>query len=70
MRWLVDELGIQGKWLIDSINKYQENMFSETRGQQKLSSGQAVYDIWLENSIPSTNGRHGQNQITISKRKF
>ena len=29
-----------------------------------------MYDIWLKNSIPSTNGRNGQNQITISKRKF
>ena len=45
-------------------------MSSETRGQQKLSSREAVYDIWLENSIPSTNGRNGQSQITISKRKF
>ena len=70
MRWLADELGIQGKQMIDSINKYWENMFSETRGQKKLSSRQAVYDIWLKNSIPSIDGRNSPNQITISKRKF
>ena len=70
MRWLADELGIQGKQMIDSINKYWENMFSETRGQQKLSSRQAVYDIWLKNSIPSNDERNSPNQITISKRKF
>ena len=45
-------------------------MFSETRGQKKLSSRQVVYDIWLKNSIPSIDGRNSPNQITISKRKF
>ena len=44
-------------------------MFSETRGRQKLSSRQAVHDICLENSIPSTDGKNGRNQIIISKIK-
>ena len=65
MRWLADELGIRGKRLIDKINKYQEIMFSETRARQKLSSRQAVYDIYLKDSIPSTDGRNRRNQITI-----
>lgn len=30
---------------------------------------QALHDIWLENSLPSTERRNSQNQITISKRK-
>ena len=29
-----------------------------------------VYDIWLKNSINSTDGRNGRNIVKLSKRKY
>ena len=31
---------------------------------------QKVYDIWLKNSINSTDGRNGKNIVKLSKRKY
>ena len=31
---------------------------------------QKVYDIWLKNSINSTDGRNGRNIVKLSKRKY
>lgn len=38
--------------------------------KQEVNCRQAVYDMWLENTIPSTDFRNGRNCINISKRRF
>ena len=54
------------------IQRWKENNFEESRGQNKLpiETQLAVYNTWLENSIVSTDGRNGRNEINISKRQY
>ena len=70
VRWLAEKLNVLGKQLFDGIEKYCENQYSETRDCQKIQSQQAVYDMWLQNSIPSNDVRNGWNIISISKRRY
>ena len=44
----------------------------ETRGRNALplETLQQIYDLWIEHSIPSTDGRNGRNMINLSKRKY
>ena len=54
------------------IQRWRENNFEESRGWNKLpiETKLAVYNTWLENSIVSTDGRNGRNEINISKRQY
>ena len=54
------------------IQRWKENNFEESRGQNKLpiETQLAVYNTWLKNSIVSTDGRNGRNEINISKRQY
>ena len=72
--WLCGRLDVQHKHarFITYIRKAIENKFIETRGRNPLSPEfkQNIYDIWLENSIPSTDGRNGRNIVSIAKEQF
>ena len=48
--------------------KRADTSFKETRGRDKCKDRQAVYDAWVDNIIPSTDGRNRWNKITVSKR--
>ena len=54
------------------VQRWRENNFEESRGQNNLliETELAVYNTWLENSIVSTDGRNGRNEINISKRQY
>ena len=36
-------------------------------GREKCNDRQAVYDAWVQNSIPSTDARNGHNKVTKKK---
>ena len=57
---------------IQYVSKWRENEFRELRGRNKIPIGtqNKIYNTWLENSIVSTDGRNGRNEVNISKRQF
>ena len=44
----------------------------ETRGRKNLSGEirQSVYDIWIEHSVNSTDGRNGKNTVKITNLQY
>ena len=52
--------------------KWKGNQFQEIRLRKTLPDDvkQKIYDMWIENSINSTDGRNGRNFINISKKKY
>ena len=70
LKWLSKNLEIRTHRLRDGIIKYKNNEFKETRTREKCKDRQAVYDAWVENSIPSTDDRNGQNKVATSKRHY
>ena len=70
--WLAKKLDIRPSKFSIYIQRWRENNFEESRGQNKLpiKAQLAVYNTWLENSIVSTDGRNGRNEINISKRQY
>ena len=67
LRWLAGKLELSKRIrLMQSIEKYRRNDFLETRGR-KQTNWQAVYDVWIECSITSTDGRNGRNVVNIKK---
>ena len=68
LRWLAGKLELSKRIrLMQSIEKYRRNDFLETRGR-KQTNWQAVYDMWFECSITSTDGRNGRNVVNIKKK--
>ena len=49
-----------------------KNQLKEVRGKWQISEEvkQEVYDLWIENSIPSVYCRDGQQSIKISKLNY
>ena len=72
LEWLAKKLDIRPSKFSIYVQRWRENNFEESRGQNYLpiESEQAVYNTWLKNSIVSTNGRNGRNEISISKRQY
>ena len=70
MKQLAKSLDIRTYRLQASLNKCKSSNFAERRGRHIFKKRQLVYDIWIDHSIPSTDGRNGRNIITISKRHF
>ena len=54
------------------VQNWRKNQYCETRCRQKLSSETQlkIFITWVENSIPSTNGRNGRNEVNLSKREY
>ena len=70
MKQLAKGLDIRTYRLQASLNKCKSSNFAERRGRHIFKKRQLVYDMWIDHSIPSTDGRNGRNIITISKRHF
>ena len=69
LRWLAHKLCIRKYNLQKSIEKYHRNNFQETRGRNE-TNWQAVYDMWIECSIVSTDVRNGRNMVNISRKQY
>ena len=72
MKWLCGRLGIFYPYFVDRFSTWQKNQLKEVRGKWQISEEvkQEVYDLWIENSIPSVYCRDGQQSIKISKLNY
>ena len=69
MKQLAKSLDIRPYCLQGSLNKCKSSNFAERRGRYKFKERQLVY-MWINHSIPSTDGRNRRNIIRISKHRF
>jgi len=70
--WLSSKLDIRCYRLKEYLKKAKENNFEENRGRSALSkmTKQKIYDMWIQNSINSTDGRNGRNQVSMNKESY
>ena len=63
------ELNIQSHCFIDYVKKAKENSFKEKRGRSSLSNilKQEIFDMWVSNSINSTDGHSRRSIVCLNK---
>ena len=71
LKWLAVKIEvIPSRFCIHVVN-WGECNFREAMGKSKsIESKQKCYDMWVTNSINSTDARNGGNLISISKSKY
>ena len=72
LSWLAKQLCVVKRIRIYNVVNNWLAALPETRGRNALplETLQQIYDLWIEHSIPSTDGRNGRNMINLSKRKY
>ena len=70
-KWLVLPLEIRPSKFLESIERWNDRQFVESRGRTVLDiqKQQMIYDTWIKNSINSADARNGGN-IRISKKNY
>ena len=71
--WLLNKkLGLRTSRCLPRLAAWRARDFRDPRGRSKLSpeDTQKVFDMYVENSITSTDGRNGRNMLKISKRRL
>ena len=72
LKWLAVKLEFRPSRFCIQVANWRERNFREAMGSKSMpvESKQKIYDIWVENSISSTDARNGRNLISISKSKY
>ena len=72
LAWLPQKFKVRTSKFIKYVQNWRKNQYCETRGRQKLPSETQlkIFNTWIENSIPSTDGRNGRNEVNLSKREY
>ena len=73
MKWISSKLGMDNHLRFKvRLEDWKDRQFRDSRGRKGLSEEmvQTVYNIWIENSISSTDGSNGRNMVNIRKRKY
>ena len=70
--FLSKEVDVNTSNLRRSISKWFNGDMEETRGKWGLPTQvrQKIYDMWVENAIPSTDNRNNRGQVKIPKLEF
>ena len=71
--WLSKKLDFKfPSYLKRKIMRWEENEYKEKRGSSSLSlkDKQYIYDLWIENSIPSVNFRNGRDSVKMRCDKY
>ena len=71
--WLIwKKLGIRTNRCLPRLAMWKERGFQDSRGRSRLPPEvvQKVFDVYVENSITSTDGRNGRNMVKIKKRRL
>ena len=69
LKWLSQKLKMRTQRFIETVKNWHTRGCEETQGRKNLSDEirQSVYDIWVEQSVNSTDGRNGRNTVKITK---
>ena len=73
LSWLASKLNIRASRFFIYVVNWRDRNFKETRGTANSIDDelkQEIFDIWVENSINSTDGCNGRNLVSISKSKY
>ena len=72
LTWHAKKFGIRSSKFSQYVSKWRENEFREVRGRNELTidTQNKIYNAWFKNSIVSTDGRNGRDEVNISKRQF
>ena len=71
--WLIyKKLGLRTNRCLPRLKSWKERDFRDPRGRSRLSPEvvKKVFDMYVENSITSTDERNGRNMVKIRKRRL
>ena len=72
LKWLANKHSNSPLKIIVYVQSGRERNFQGVRGPTEMSLGikQRIYNMWVENSINSTDCRNGRNMVNITKHKY
>ena len=72
VNWLASRLAIRHFRFVSALEKWRRQEYQDPRRRSSLSdeTRQQIYDMWLKNSIPSTDARNGRNIVRLSKKNY
>ena len=73
LSWLCKRMDIKYSYFITRFNAWRKNDFKDVRGKHSKVTpemSQNIYDLWIENSIPSVDCRNGREFVKIRKSDY
>ena len=72
LAWLAQKFKVRTSKFIKYVQNWRKNQYCETRGRQKLpfETQLKIFNTWIENSIPSNDGRNSVNELNLSRREY